>query len=178
MNPKTRRNDPSRHGDDDQRNRHPGVGEQAGEAVGAIGGTLAGAAFGSSAGPVGMLLGGLAGAFGGWWAGEKAGRAAEDMDEHDEFYRAHYESHRHPMLEYDEARIGYGLGHVAGRNPDYTGLDFDEIESDLRRGWNYDRRDFETMRPYVRTGYERTMGMARGDDTRERSRIGRSPAER
>ena len=110
-------------------------------------------------------------------AGE-AGRAAEDMDEHDEFYRAHYDGHRHPTLEYDEARIGYGLGHVAGRNPDYAGLEFDEIESDLRRGWNYDRRDFETMRLYVRTGYERTMGTARGDDSRERSKTGRPPAER
>ena len=148
------------------RNEHPGVGEQAGEAVGAIGGTLAGAALGAAGGPVGMILGGLAGAFGGWWAGERAGRAAEDMDEHDDFYRAHHADQGDPALAYDEARIGYGLGHIAGRNPDYTGLDFEDVEADLRRGWNYGPRDFDTMRLYVRTGYERTMA--------ERTRKGRT----
>lgn len=141
----------------DYRNLHPGAGEQAGEAVGGIGGTLAGAALGVAAGPVGMILGGLAGAFGGWWAGEKAGRAAEDMDQHDGYYRSHYESHRHPELAYDEARVGYGVGHVAGRNPDYAGRSFDQIENDLRRAWNLAERDYDTLRPYVRAGYERTM---------------------
>jgi hypothetical protein len=100
----------------------------------------------------------MAGAVGGWWAGEKAGRAAEDMDKHDPYYRSHYEKNRHQEFEYDEARLGYGLGHVAGRNPDYRGRTFDQIEGDLRRAWNYDRYDFNTMRPYVRTGFERTMG--------------------
>ena len=155
---RTREGARGRHVDEEVRNEHPGAGEQAGEAVGAIGGTLAGAALGSAVGPVGMILGGLAGAFGGWWAGERAGRAAEDLDEHDDFYRTHYESHPDPTLAYEEARIGYGLGHIAGRNPDYTGLGFEEIEADLRRGWNYEPRDFDTMRPFVRTGYERTMG--------------------
>jgi hypothetical protein len=144
--------------DQDQRNEDPGAGEQAGEAVGGIGGTLAGAALGTAAGPVGMILGGLAGAFGGWWAGEKAGRAAEDLESHDPYYRAHFEKQRQPALRYDEARVGYGLGHIAGRNPDYAGRTFEQIEGDLRRGWNYEKRDFETMRPYLRTGYERTVG--------------------
>ena len=140
------------------RDEHPGIGEQAGEAVGGIGGTLAGAALGSAAGPIGTILGGLAGAIGGWWAGEKAGRAAEDMDEHDAFYRSHWEQNRHAAFGYDDARVGYGLGHVAGRNPEYAGRSFDLVEGDLRRGWRHDRYDFETMRPYVRAGYERTMG--------------------
>jgi hypothetical protein len=144
--------------DEDQRNQHPGTGEQAGEAVGAIGGTLAGAALGTAAGPVGMIIGGLAGALGGWWAGEKAGRAAEDLEKHDAYYRAHFEQEPDAELAYDEARVGYGLGHVAGRNPDYAGRTFEQIEGDLRRGWNYQRRDYETMRRYVRTGYERTAG--------------------
>ena len=50
----------------DDRNEHPGDGEQVGEGIGSIGGTLAGAALGAPAGPIGMILGGLAGAFGGW----------------------------------------------------------------------------------------------------------------
>jgi len=146
-----------REGTEETHDEHPGAGEQAGEAVGGIGGTLAGAAIGSVAGPVGTLLGGIAGAAGGWWAGEKAGRAAEDMDEHDEFYRVHYAKNRHAQFEYDTARLGYGVGHVAGRNPDYSGKSFDQVEDDLRRGWKHDRYDYETMRPYVRSGFERTM---------------------
>jgi hypothetical protein len=139
------------------RDRHPGAGEQAGEAVGGIGGTLAGAAIGSAAGPIGAIIGGMAGAIGGWWAGEKAGRAAEDMDDHDEHYRMHWDDNRHPDFDYDTARIGYGVGHVAGRNPDYEGRTFEEVEADFRRGWTHDRWSYETMRPYVRSGFERTM---------------------
>jgi hypothetical protein len=159
--------------DGEFRNEHPGAGEQAGEAVGGIGGTLAGAALGAPGGPVGMILGGLAGAFGGWWAGEKAGRAAEDFDKHDDYYRGHFDEHKHPTLDYEQARVGYGLGHVAGRNPDYRGRSFDDVESDLRRGWTW-RYDFDEMRPYVRTGYERTMGESSTTfETKQRSMAGR-----
>jgi hypothetical protein len=160
METKTRTDD-LRRVDGDYRDEHPGAGEQAGEGIGGIGGTLAGAALGSAAGPIGTILGGLAGAFGGWWSGEKAGRAAEDMDKHDAHYRGHFAEHRHPEHEYDHARIGYGVGHVAGRNPDYTGRTFDDVEADLRRGWTYRDHDFDSMRPYVRAGYERTMGERR-----------------
>ena len=156
MKTKTRSDD--RRVDGDMRDKHPGAGEQAGEAVGGIGGTLAGAALGAPAGPIGVVLGGLAGAFGGWWAGEKAGRAAEDMHEHEPYYRSHYEKNPHPKFGYDKARVGYGVGHMAGRNPDYVGRPFEEVEHDLRRGWIYEAYDYDTMRPYVRTGYERTMG--------------------
>ena len=142
----------------DERDEHPGPGEQAGEAVGAIGGTVAGAALGSLAGPIGTIVGGIAGAVGGWWAGEKAGRAAEDMGEHDVFYRDHWEQNRREGLEYEDARVAYGVGHIAGRNPDYAGLPYEEIEPDIKRGWNWKQRDFETMQPYVRFGYDRTMG--------------------
>jgi hypothetical protein len=141
---------------DDIRDQNPGAGEQAGEGVGGIGGTLAGAGIGSIAGPVGTIIGGLAGAVGGWWAGEKAGRAIEDMGEHDDDYRRHHREAARSDLEYDEARIGYGVGHMAGRNPDYEGRAFDDVEADLRRGWRYENRDYDAMRPYVQYGYERT----------------------
>ena len=153
---KSKMRDEGRRTNDELRDRHPGTGEQAGEAVGGIGGTLAGAALGSVAGPLGTILGGLAGAFGGWWAGEKAGRAAEDLDEHDDYYRAHWDENRHEKFDYDEARVGYGVGHLAGRNPEWSGRSWDMVETDLRRGWSY-KHDFDTMRPYVRAGYERTM---------------------
>lgn len=149
---------------DNARDRDPGAGEQAGEAVGGIGGTLAGAGIGSLAGPVGTVIGGIAGAVGGWWAGEKAGRALEDINEDDdEYYRERFDASKRRDLTYDDARVGYGVGHVAGRNPDYRGRSFDEVESDMRRGWAHDRHDYDTMRPYVREGYERSSRHDRRD---------------
>ena len=149
-----------KHESDESRDKHPGMGEQAGEGVGGIGGTLAGAAIGSAAGPIGTIIGGIAGAAGGWWAGEKAGRALEDMGDHEPEYRKHFETNRTDRareLSFDDARLGYSVGHVAGRNPDYKGRSFDEVETDLRRGWKDDSgRDYDSMRPYVRHGYERT----------------------
>lgn len=141
---------------DKARDHKPGVGEQAGEGVGGIGGTLAGAAIGSVAGPLGAVIGGVAGALGGWWAGEKVGRAAEDFGEHEPYYRSHFDENRLSDVDWNTARTGYGLGHVAGRNPTYRGRAYDEIETDLRGGWRDRDRDFETVRPYIRYGYERT----------------------
>jgi hypothetical protein len=141
---------------DDARDQNPGAAEQAGEGVGGIGGTLAGAGIGSLAGPIGTVIGGIAGAVGGWWAGEKAGRSLEDMPEHEDYYRKHHREVARPDLGYDDARVGYGLGHVAGRNPDYRGRSFDEVEPDLRAGWRDRDRDFDSMKPFVRTGFERT----------------------
>ena len=149
-----------KHVSDDARDKHPGMGEQAGEGVGGIGGTLAGAAIGSAAGPIGTIIGGIAGAAGGWWAGEKAGRALEDMGDHEPEYKKHYETNRTDAtrnLSYDDARVGYSVGHMAGRNPDYKGRSFDEVETDLRTGWRDDgRHDYDSLRPFVRHGYERT----------------------
>ena len=141
---------------DDTRDKHPGAGEQAGEGVGGIGGTLAGAAIGSAAGPIGTIIGGIAGAAGGWWAGEKAGRALEDMGDHEPEYRKHFDSNQGKNLSYDDARVGYSVGHMAGRNPDYKGRSWDEVENDLRRGWKDDSRKYDDLRPYVRHGYDRT----------------------
>ena len=142
-----------KHLSDDARDENPGAGEQAGEAAGGIGGVLAGAGICSAAGPIGTIIGGIAGAAGGWWAGEKAGRALEDMGDHEEHYRTHHRKVGSD-LEYDQARVGYGVGHAAGRNPDYRGRSFDEVESDVRRGWRHERYDYDTMRPYVREGFE------------------------
>ena len=149
-----------KHEPDESRDKHPGMGEQAGEGVGGIGGTLAGAAIGSAAGPIGTIIGGIAGAAGGWWAGEKAGRALEDMGDHEPEYRKHFDTTPRTgtsNVTYDDARLGYSLGHVAGRNPDYKGRSFDEVETDLRRGWRDDgKNQYDTLRPYVRHGFERT----------------------
>lgn len=148
---------------DEARDKNPGGGEQAGEGVGGIGGTLAGAGIGSLAGPIGTVLGGIAGAVGGWWAGEKAGRAVEDATSHDDDYRRDFEAQPNRTMEYDDARIGYGIGHVAGANPSYRGSSFDAVETDIRRGWKHDRYRYDDMRPYVQRGFERSSRIERSD---------------
>lgn len=145
-----------KHTHGDARDENPGAGEQAGEGVGGIGGTLAGAAVGSAVGPIGTIIGGIAGALGGWWAGEKAGRALEDSSKHEDHYRSHHTKLGTKDVDYDTARIGYGVGHVAGRNPDYRSRSFDDVETDIRRGWTSKDRDYDSLRPFVREGFDRS----------------------
>ncbi|HSM06462.1 MAG TPA: hypothetical protein VK858_17700 [Longimicrobiales bacterium] len=139
---------------DEARDRHPGTAERVGEVTGGIGGTVAGAALGSAAGPVGTIIGAIAGALGGWWAGEQAGRALEDWGEHEPYYREDFHE-RDPDIDWDGARVGYSVGHVAGRNPDYAGRRFEAIEPDIREQWE-DPREYERLRPYVVSGYLRS----------------------
>jgi len=131
-----------------------------GEAAGGVSGGLAGAAIGSIGGPVGTLIGGLAGVIGGWWAGRSIAEAAKDYgDVDDRYYRTHYERARRGSQAFDDVRPAYQLGHIASRNPDYRGRDFDTVESDLRRGWSDEigarHGDWSSVRDYAREGYVR-----------------------
>ena len=143
-------------GDDD-----PTTADYVGEAAGGISGGLAGAAIGSIGGPIGTLIGGLAGVIGGWWAGRSIAEAAKDYgDVDDRHYRTHYQkSGSRTKRSYDDVRPAYQLGHLASRNPDYRGRDFDTVESDLRRGWSDDigarHGDWSSVRDYAREGYTR-----------------------
>lgn len=129
---------------------------------GAAGAAVAGAAAGTFIfGPVGTIVGALAGALGGWWAGEGVAKAAERIESREEArYREHYERlpGRPADRAYDNARHAYLLGHLARRNPEYTGKSFDAIEPELRRGWTQDLDsrygDWAGMRGYVRAAYE------------------------
>lgn len=141
-------------------NRREGTAEKVGEGAGAIGGGATGAAIGSAAGPVGTIIGGIAGAVGGWWAGEKVGRALESHSEEDDaHYRKHYRTVDGDVPNYEDARVGYVLGSVAGRHPGYRDSAFEDVEADLRHGfntrhseWDY---EYDQMRPYIREGYTR-----------------------
>ena len=137
-------------------NRKESTEEKVGEGVGGVGGALLGGALGSAAGPVGTIVGGIAGAVGGWWAGEKVGRSLENWDEHETYYRSHYKGLDNRVKSYDDARVGYAVGHLAGRNPDYASRSWTDVEPELRGNWKYDR-DFDTMSPYIREGYNRSV---------------------
>lgn len=144
------------------RDDQPTTSDYVGEAAGGISGGLAGAAIGSVGGPVGTLIGGLAGVIGGWWAGRAIAEAAKDYGEEDErHYRAHYERSAQTAgrRSFDEVRPAYQIGHLASRNPDYRGRDFDYVERDLQRGWSGDfgarHGDWTSVRDYAREGYVR-----------------------
>ena len=142
------------------RDDDPTAANYVGEAAGGISGGLAGAAIGSLGGPIGTLVGGLAGVIGGWWAGRSIAEAAKDYgDADDTYYRTHYQGAGASDRTYDDVRPAYQLGHLASRNPDYQGRDFDTVESDLRRGWSDDIRsrhgDWDVVRGYAREGYTR-----------------------
>jgi hypothetical protein len=134
-------------------------GKVAGAMTGAAG-AAAGVGLGSLLGPAGMIVGGLAGAAGGWWGGREVADAAGDFDdETDEHYRSLHEHQYADRCDYDAARPFYRLGHLARRNPDYQGRDFSRVESELRRGWSDGGaggfREWEDLRPFISTGYER-----------------------
>lgn len=145
--------------DRDHHRNEPSVGDEVGEAAGGISGVLSGAALGSIGGPVGTVIGGIAGAVGGWWTGRAVSEAAAHYtDDDDRYYREHWEGTktRPANWDYDRARTGYAVGHIAGRNPDYKARSFEEVEPDLRRGWKEEHGNWDEVRPYAQHSYERS----------------------
>jgi hypothetical protein len=177
---------------------NPGVADHVGEAAGGISGVVAGAAVGSAIGPVGTIIGGIVGAMGGWWSGRAVAEAATAITKDDDvFYRQRFETYsgRVPGRTYDDVRPAYYLGHLASRNPDYRNRSFENIESDLRRGWMSDNKygPWDEARDFAREGYTRgrsTLGNVAGgiadrvDDLKDRvdanpaSRPGPDPTDR
>lgn len=169
----------SRHPDDSSVRHHdnPTVGDQIGEAAGGISGVLAGAAIGSLGGPIGTVIGGIAGAIGGWWTGRAIAEAATNYTHADDsHYRRDFDA-RDVAVEggserdYDAVRPAYQLGHIASRNPDYSGRAFEDVEPELRRGWTSDvsagSGDWDEVREYARTAYNRSaesQSSLTGDD--------------
>ena len=134
----------------------PSTADHIGQAAGGITGVVAGAAIGVTAGPLGVLLGGIAGAIGGWWTGRAVAEAAEDITQaDDEFYRSDFDRTPHETTDYDDARRAYYLGHIAASA--YDGRPFEEIESELARGWSDARTPgaWPSVRGYAAVGYTR-----------------------
>ena len=135
------------------------TGDHIGEAVGGISGVATGAALGSLGGPIGTVIGGIAGAITGWWSGRAISEAASTFDEDEPVYRDRFRSRGvDDEAAYGRARPAYQLGHLAGMNPEYQGRAFDEVEPDLRRGWNDDvareHGDWNAARDYARDAYQ------------------------
>ncbi|MFW6090160.1 MAG: hypothetical protein ACODAB_10430 [Gemmatimonadota bacterium] len=136
------------------------TGELVGRGVGGLGGAVVGGAAGAVGGPVGVIIGGIAGAAGGWWAGDRVARVVAEMSARDQAeFREHYESTEPGVPRYEDARVGYIVGSVASRHPEYEDRDFEEVEADLQQGfvvpdaeWDF---TYDELRPYIREGYTR-----------------------
>ena len=119
------------------------TGDVVGESVGGLSGAATGAALGSLGGPIGTIIGGIAGAATGWWTGRAVSEAASSFDNDEDYYRTQHSSRTNATSgssssasSYDTVRPAYQLGHVAGMNPDYQGRRFEDVEPDLRRGYD------------------------------------------
>ena len=133
--------------------------ETVGEVSGGFLGSVSGMALGIAGGPVGLVIGGLAGALGGWWAGKGIADAITKPD--DDAYRAHFDGAPIRLADrsYEDVRPAYVAGHLAGRNPDYDGRSFEDVEADLRRGWSSDVAarcgEWPAVRGYAQSAFQR-----------------------
>ena len=159
--------------------------DEAGEAVGGIGGVLAGAAIGSAIGPIGTIIGGIAGAMGGWWGGRAVTEAASTVTKtDDDYYRNNYEtSNKLADRSFDDVRPAYHLGHVAAHNPEYANKNWNDVSSDLKRGWSADHAkkygEWSAVSGYASEGFTRgrsALGTAANKTVNAAEKVGNKAA--
>ena len=107
-----------------------------GTGVGAVlGGAAAGAATGTVAGPVGTVIGAAVGAVVGGLAGKGVAESVDPTRE-DTYWRENYRKRDYVGTDasYDDFGPAYSYGVSSYGN--HAGRKFDEVESDLSRGWD------------------------------------------
>jgi len=99
---------------------------------------------------------------GGWWAERDVAASVRQVTfEDDVVYRAHYDFSPTRLADrsYEVVRPAYLIGHIAGTNPGYVGLNFESVERDLRTGWTDDIRakhgDWDAVRVYAKEAFAR-----------------------
>lgn len=145
-----------------------------GVAGGASGGAVAGAAIGAVGGPIGSAIGGAIGAVAGGLAGKAAGEAVNPTEE-DAYWRDNHKSR--PYFQsgrsYDDYAPAYRYGWESASRPEYHGRRFDDVESDLSRGWDKvrgkSRSEWNDMKLATRDAFERVQnrvspGMTRASE--------------
>lgn len=140
---------------------HP-VGTAAGATAGAVYGAGAGGVVG---GPVGAVIGGVVGAV----AGGAAGRGAAELvnpTEEDKYWRDNYRNRPYYSTgrEYTEYEPAYRYGWESASRPEYRERRFEEVETDLERGWDRakgtTRATWNDAKDATRDAWDRVRGRA------------------
>lgn len=123
-------------------NRDPLTGEPGshpvGTGVGATGGAMTGAAIGGAVGgPVGAVVGGVVGAVAGGAAGHAVAEGLDPTVE-DAYWRQNYNTRPYYKTgrAYDEYQPAYRYGWESAARPEYKNRKFEDVETDLERGWD------------------------------------------
>lgn len=174
MNDKIKGLDPTPDSNPDPITKEPGA-HPVGVAGGSGGGAAAGAAIGAVVGgPVGALAGGVIGAVAGGYAGKAAGEAVNPTEE-DAYWRTEHTKRPYFKKEngYDHYQPAYKYGWESATNPSYRHKRFDEVESDLERGWDSFRgttkSEWREVRDATRDSFDRVrtrMGQPRDFETK------------
>lgn len=124
-----------------------------GTGAGALGGAAAGAAAGTAiGGPIGTVVGGVVGAVAGAAAGKGIAEAVNPTME-DTYWRENYMTRPYAAGErYETFQPAYRYGWESYGT--YAGWKFDDVESDLRRGW-------EKTEHATKLGWEKAKGATR-----------------
>ena len=149
-------------------NRDPLTGEPGshpiGTGVGAAGGAATGAAIGGAVGgPIGAAVGGVAGALAGGAAGHAVAEGLDPTVE-DAYWRKNYSTRPYYRTgrTYEEYQPAYRYGWESATSPDYRDRRFEDIESDLERGWEKakgkTREGWNDVKDATRDAFNRVRG--------------------
>jgi len=121
------------------------------KAGGAAAGGVAGAAIGGAVGgPIGAAIGAVAGAAAGGLTG-----AAFDYNEAEPEFRNDFENSTYrETTTWDQASPAYRYGWESYNRPEYQGRAYDEVRTDLSKGWTGQGR-YEDYEPMIRTAWDR-----------------------
>lgn len=158
-----RRLDPTPDANRDPLTREPGS-HPIGTGVGAAGGAATGAAIGGAVGgPVGAAVGGVAGAIAGGAAGHAVAEGLDPTVE-DEYWRSSFTTRPYYRAgsTYEDYEPAYRYGWESATRPEYRGREFDDIDSDLERGWEKakgkTRESWRDVKAAARDAWDRVRG--------------------
>jgi uncharacterized protein YjbJ (UPF0337 family) len=133
-----------------------------GVAGGASGGALAGAAIGAVGGPIGAAVGGAIGAVAGGLAGKGVAESVNPTEE-DAYWRENHASRPYYQSgrKYEDYSPAYKYGWESASRPEYRNRRFDDVESDLGRGWTTARgtarHEWNDVKQATRDAFERVQ---------------------
>jgi hypothetical protein len=121
----------------------------------ALGGAAAGAAAGAVGGPVGAVAGAIVGgAVAGGLLGKGVGELIDPTTENewlDDYYKTTKTHPKGATRETYRPAYQYGIRSAS----EFSGKRFDDVEDDLRGGWDDEAMSWENARPAVRHAWDR-----------------------